>query len=251
MKYDKTDIPARYAQARKLPEETTKLWLETVSRYIPQGSIETIIDLGCGIGRFSKALTDHFSAQIYGIDPSWKMLKEARGATLSTKVTFLRGSAEYIPLTDGLADLIILSQVYHHIEDKKRAFSEIKRVLKTDKFLCIRTSTTENLNTILYLRFFPPALKKDMEFLPSRNDIIDTVHSSGFKLKGHEIVQQKFANNLEEYCEKIKSRGLSDLVSITNEEFHDGLAKLEIYRKEQDTETDVIEELDFFIYTKV
>ncbi len=168
-----------------------------------------------------------------------------------TKITFLQGSAEYIPLTDGLADLIFLSQVYHHIEDKKKAFSEIKRVLKTGKFLCIRTSTIENLNTILYLRFFPQALKKDMEFLSSRNDIIDTVHSSGFKLKGHEIVRQKFANNLEEYCEKIKSRGLSDLVSITDEEFHDGLAKLEIYCKEQDTETDVIEELDFFVYIKV
>lgn len=251
MKYDKTDIPSRYAQARKLPEETTKLWLETISKYTPQNSIETIIDLGCGIGRFSKALADHFSAQVYGIDPSWKMMIEAKGVTPSTKVTFLQGSAEYIPLTDGLADLIFLSQVYHHIEDKKRVFSEIKRVLKTDKFLCIRTSTIENLNTILYLQFFPRVLKKDMEFLPLRNNIIDTVHSSGFKLKGHEIVRQKFANNLEEYYEKIKLRGLSDLVSITDEEFYDGLAKLKTYCKKQNTETDVIEELDFFIYTKV
>lgn len=251
MKYDKTDIPSHYAQARKLPEKTTKLWLETVSKYVRQDPIETIIDLGCGIGRFSKALAEHFSAQVYGIDPSWRMLKVTREAAQSTKVTFLQGSAEYIPLSDGLADLIFLSQVYHHIEDKKRAFSEIKRVLKKDKFLCIRTSTIENLNTILYLRFFPEALRKDMEFLPSRNDIIETVHCSGFKLKGHEIVQQKFANNLKEYCEKIKLRTLSDLVSITDEEFRDGLAKLEIYCKEQDKEIDVIEELDFFIYTKL
>ncbi|MGB3478141.1 MAG: class I SAM-dependent methyltransferase [bacterium] len=251
MKYDKTDIPSRYVQARKLPKETIALWLSTITKYVPQNAIATIIDVGCGTGRFTKELADHFSAQVYGIDPSSKMLKEAIENVISTKVKFLQGSTEHISLNDDFSDLVFLSQVYHHIEDKNRAFLEIKRVLKTGKFLCIRTSTIENLNTILYLRFFPQALKKDMEFLSSRNDVIDTVHSSGFKLKGHEIVRQKFANNLKEYTEKIKSRGLSDLVSITDGEFHDGLAKLEIYCKEQDTETDVIEELDFFIYTKV
>lgn len=251
MKYDKTDIPPRYAQARKLPKETIALWLSTITKYVHQNAIATIIDIGCGTGRFTKELADHFSAQVYGIDPSSKMLKEAIENAISTKVKFLQGSTEHIPLNDDFSDLVFLSQVYHHIEDKKRAFSEIKRVLKTGKFFCIRTSTIENLNTILYLRFFPAALKKDMEFLSSKNDIIDTVHTSGFKLKGHEIVRQKFANNLEEYYEKIKLRGLSDLASITDEEFHDGLAKLEIYCNEQDTETDVIEELDFFIYTKV
>jgi ubiquinone/menaquinone biosynthesis C-methylase UbiE len=251
MKYDKTEIPSCYAQARKLPDETIELWLSIISKYVPSDSIKTIVDLGCGIGRFSKALAAHFSAQVYGIDPSWKMLKEAKDTIQSSKVTFRHGSAESIPLTDGSADLIFLSQVYHHIDNKKRAFSEITRVLKKDRFLCIRSSTVENLDTVLYLRFFPQVLIRDKEYLPSRREIMDIIdNNGGVRLKGHEIVQQKFASNLKEYYKKIKLRGLSDLASINDEEFHAGLSKLETYCKEHDIPTDVIEDLDFFIYIK-
>ena len=71
-KYDQTDIHLRYRQSRRLPQKTMTLWLDTIARYVNQEEIKTIIDLGCGTGRFTKALADHFAAKVYGIDPSSK-----------------------------------------------------------------------------------------------------------------------------------------------------------------------------------
>lgn len=248
MKYDKTDIPPRYAQARKLPKETITLWLSTISKYVPSNSIDTIIDIGCGTGRFTQELAYHFSARVYGIDPSSKMLKEAIENVISTKVKFLQGSTEHIPLNDDFSDLVFLSQVYHHIQDRSRAFSEFKRILKKKGILCIRNSTTENLDTILYLRFFPQALKMDFDYLPSRKEVINLLCINGFKVKGHEIVRQKFADNLTEYFNKVKSRALSDLVNLADCDFNYGLSKLETYCEEHDTEAGLYEDMDLFIF---
>jgi len=44
-KYDKTDIHLCYNESRKLPEETIKLWLETISKYVAIDLINMIIDL--------------------------------------------------------------------------------------------------------------------------------------------------------------------------------------------------------------
>jgi trans-aconitate methyltransferase len=37
-----------------------------------------VIDIGCGTGRFSELLAAHFGVRVIGIDPSLKMLDEAR-----------------------------------------------------------------------------------------------------------------------------------------------------------------------------
>ena len=141
--YDQKDIHLRYEKSRRLPEETMTLWLESISKYVPRNSTRIIVDLGCGAGRFTEGLSAHFSASVYGIDPSWKMLSQAlktldqKGtgiagqAIASPTVRFIQASAEGIPLTNSSADLIFLSMVYHHIRDKVEAVCEFRRVLKS------------------------------------------------------------------------------------------------------------------------
>lgn len=247
-KYDHTDIHLRYDKARRLPDETLKLWMETISKYVPQGSMKTIIDLGCGTGRFTKGLSDHFSAKVYGMDLSRKMLSEANRSIVSPLIEFIQGSAENIPLNDGMNDLVFISMVYHHIQDKNRAAQEIARVLKPGGFLCIRTSTTDTLDSYLYLRFFPEARQINLQTLPSRRGLTDLLQNNGFVLKGHSIVHQGLGSNLHEYFEKINLRGLSDLASITDDAFRQGLMRLEKYCREREKEETVFEDIDLFIF---
>ena len=130
--YDQNDIHLRYDSARKLPDETVLLWLERVASHVERAKIEVILDLGCGTGRFSGALASFFGAQVYAVDPSAKMLEVAREQACNPRVRFLEGRAEQIPLEEEVADLIFLSMVYHHIEDKAEAFREFRRVLKPE-----------------------------------------------------------------------------------------------------------------------
>jgi len=247
-KYDQTDMHLRYGESRKLPEETIKFWLKTLSSYIPQSSIKTVIDLGCGTGRFTKELSNHFSAKVYGIDSSWKMLSTANQSVISSLIKYVQGSAENIPLTDGVADLVFLSMVYHHIRDKSKAMLEISRVLKAKGFLGIRTSTTDSLDSYLYLHFFPDALRINVEKLPARQNVIDLLQNNGFKLKGHTIIHQITAGSLQQYFEKISLRGLSDLSVIPDDKFHKDLADFKKYCYENETEEPVYEDIDLFVF---
>jgi len=116
--YDKTDINENYDKARDLPQQTQELWAEKLKRHIPIKNITTICDLGCGTGRFAVILTKNFSAKVIGIDPSEKMLAEARKNISMKTIQFVRGSAESIPLTDNSVDMLLLSMVFHHIQDR-------------------------------------------------------------------------------------------------------------------------------------
>jgi ubiquinone/menaquinone biosynthesis C-methylase UbiE len=246
-KYDKTDMHLRYEKSRRLPEETMTLWLETLSSYVPQDSVKTIVDLGCGTGRFTKELSDHFSAKVYGIDLSWKMLTTAKQSVISPLIKYIQGSAENIPLADGVADLVFISMVYHHIKDKSKAMQEIARVSKSNGFLSIRTSTIDSLDSYLYLHFFPEARQTNVEKLPSRQGMIDFLKSNGFELKGHTIIHQITADSLQEYFKKVSLKGLSDLMAISDDKFQEGLARFEKYCHEH-KEKPVYEDIDLFIF---
>jgi ubiquinone/menaquinone biosynthesis C-methylase UbiE len=247
-KYDQTDMHLRYEKSRTLPEDTMKVWLETLASFIPLSSVKTIIDLGCGTGRFTKGLSNQFSAKVYGIDSSWKMLSNANQSVISPLIKYIQGSAENIPLMDGTVDLIFLSMVYHHIKNKSVAINEFARVLSKNGFLSIRTSTIDSLDSYPYLDFFPDARQINMEKIPSRKNITEFLQSNGFALNGHSIIHQITADSLQKYFEKISLRGLSDLSAISDDKFQDGLTRFKKYCYEHETGEPVYEDIDLFVF---
>src|ERR1700738_3716994 len=111
MDYDQTEIATNYDRARALAPDTARLWLNLLSTYIDQSSMSRVIDLGCGTGRFSKLLAAPFGVQVIGIDPSYKMIEQARNKPTTGNPEYRLGAAEAIPLPDGCADLVFMSNV--------------------------------------------------------------------------------------------------------------------------------------------
>src|SRR5436190_22356440 len=72
MDYDATEIPAGYDRGRDHGPEVLDLWMNAIASHLGGQSINTILDLGCGTGRFSEALAIRFDAEVIGIDPSKK-----------------------------------------------------------------------------------------------------------------------------------------------------------------------------------
>src|SRR5437660_11255200 len=112
MDYDATDIAVTYDLGRSHGPEVLALWMDTVSSYLKAGEVNSILDLGCGTGRFSHALAAHFDAEVIGIDPSEKMLEQAQGKQLDASVRYRIGRAEAIPLPDDSVDLIFMSMIF-------------------------------------------------------------------------------------------------------------------------------------------
>jgi ubiquinone/menaquinone biosynthesis C-methylase UbiE len=246
--YDETDIHSRYAQARSLSDETVRLWLERLSRYVSPVATRTIVDVGCGTGRFTGALAAHFAGRVYGIEPSTKMLDVVRAALVGQPVELQQGCAESMPLGDHSADLIFLSMVYHHIQDKVQACKEFWRVLKPDGYLCIRTPTREQLDSYLWISFFPGAGEIEVNRTPSTQELTAFVEDQGFELQAREIVRQAFARDLNEYAEKIGLRGLSSLQAISDRAFERDMARLRAYCTSKDDGQPVWEDISLFVF---
>ena len=90
------------------------------------GSMQRILDFGCGTGLLSAHL-GAFAEQVIGLDVSLDSLR-ASHASHSQRVAY-HGSG--IPIQDGTIDAAVASCVFHHIEPERRAnaLSELKRVL--------------------------------------------------------------------------------------------------------------------------
>src|SRR5437867_10411447 len=102
--YDRSNVPSRYPTARLLPPVTISEWLAAIARFVPSKAVRRIVDVGCGTGRFTRPLQEHFDATVLGIDPSRNMLSTA-GETRTPKLRFVGGRAESLPVRTNCIDV--------------------------------------------------------------------------------------------------------------------------------------------------
>src|ERR1051325_10725593 len=111
MDYDKTKIAENYNRGRDHGPAFLKLWMDVLGMHVQEEQVRTILDLGCGTGRFSRALAERFNATVVGIDPSLTMLHEAILHRSHPKVFYACGQAEAAPLPSESVDMIFISMI--------------------------------------------------------------------------------------------------------------------------------------------
>lgn len=247
MDYDQTAIPSAYDAGRSYAPAVLELWLGKLDSVIGRKHIDNILDLGCGTGRYSATLSDHFGAQVVAVDPSQKMLSEARRKQASC-VRFLRGSGEAVPLDDHTVDMVFISMVFHHFIDPARVAQECRRVLRQDGVVCLRGGSAEQIDAYPHVEFFPGARSLMMRDLASVAAIKATFAGAGFGHTHHEVVASEVAGNWSAFAEKIAHRADSFLVRLADTEFAAGLAALQEHARTAPSSESVIEPVDFFAF---
>jgi SAM-dependent methyltransferase len=96
-----------------------------------------VIDLGCGDGAaLALAAKQNPNHQFAGIDWSADALRQARKRGL----TVVRGTMETrLPVADGAADVVIMSELIEHLVDPDAAVAEVRRVLRPGGSLLLST----------------------------------------------------------------------------------------------------------------
>ena len=105
--------------------------LEYVFEYLHEktNSRDYALDLGCGSGQSTIALSGHFK-EVLGLDVSKAQIDNAPLDT--PNVRFQVGSGEDLAFCeDGTVDLITVAQSLHWM-DRPKLYNEVKRVLKPD-----------------------------------------------------------------------------------------------------------------------
>jgi len=103
------------------------LWRYAVVKAIDPQSGERILDIACGTGTSSAALT-RTGATVVGLDFSPGMLEHARRKHSS--VEFVEGDAMKLPFVSDEFDVVTISFGLRNVADPKVALDEMYRVLK-------------------------------------------------------------------------------------------------------------------------
>lgn len=145
---------------------------------------DTVIDLGSGAGNdcfIARAETGPFG-KVIGIDFTPEMIAKARENAEKlgfNNVEFRTGDIERIPVTAGVADVVVSNCVLNLVPDKKRVFCEIFRVLKNGGHFSI--------SDVVLSGELPEQLRKDAEMYAGcvagaiqREAYLDFIRKTGF-----------------------------------------------------------------------
>lgn len=105
---------------------------------------EKIVDLGCGDGFYLYLLSRlPMKLQLTGFDCDQVVLENARKNLFPKNIKLIKGDLMQIPLKKNTFIKAILTEVLEHVEDDKKALSEVYRILKPNGILVL---TVPNYN---------------------------------------------------------------------------------------------------------
>lgn len=229
VKYDK--IGVGYNQTRKADPFLTK----RLHHHLCTNQRGTYLDVGCGTGNYTIAIA-HKGIEIVGIDPSEEMLKVARSK--DSKISWIQGIAEAIPLTSECVDGIICNLTIHHWDDLTKGFQELHRVLNPNGRVVLFTSTPEQMKGYWLNHYFPKMVNDSIRQMPSEKSVFSALKHAGFLIADTE--QYRVKPDLEDlflyagkhnpllYLNSEVRNGVSSFSSLANtKEVSVGLQELE------------------------
>ncbi len=143
-----------------------------------------------------------------------------------TRIDYVTGRAEQLPLRDATCDAAWLSTVIHHVDDLGAAASELRRVLRPSAPVLIRSGFPGRTDHLEIVRWFPGAERVIATF-PSIDETAAAFATAGFQLERVVDVPQTSAPGLRAFAERVRRRADTTLLHISDDEFASGLARLE------------------------
>jgi arsenite methyltransferase len=146
---------------------------------------DTVIDLGSGAGNdcFIARSETGETGKVIGIDFTDAMIEKARANAEKLNyynVQFIKGDIEEMPVTSGIADVILSNCVLNLVPNKDGAFKEIKRVLKPGGHFSI--------SDIVLVGVLPKKIKEAAEMYAGcvagamqKEDYMELIKINGFK----------------------------------------------------------------------
>jgi ubiquinone/menaquinone biosynthesis C-methylase UbiE len=182
-----------------------------------------VLDVGCGTGNYAAALTMATGCRVSGLDPSQRMLDWARDA--APWESLAQGCAESLPFGDDSFDVVISTDVIHHVGDRDAYFSEAARVLRPAGHI---VTVTDSHDTIPRRRplssHFPETVKIELQRYPPVPRLLEEMARAGFTEPRLVDVSHNYElDDIQAY----NDRAFSSLLLIEDEAFRRGIDRLE------------------------
>jgi ubiquinone/menaquinone biosynthesis C-methylase UbiE len=130
-----TRIEKQFVNRKKQAEGNIKK-IQTAFQQIELEKINTVLELGCGIGFVATYLADSYNVVVYGTDYDVDQILLARKLQPEMEhLHFQVEDAAKLSFEDSSIDLVLAQNVFHHIPDWDDAIHEIARVLRSGGYL--------------------------------------------------------------------------------------------------------------------
>lgn len=219
-------VHRHYAQARALSPELHDLWMGVFASHLRPVRPLRGLDLGSGTGRFTPQLADAFGP-VTGVEPSRAMREVAARVSAHPDVDYVDGCAEDIPVSSAAMDYCLMYLSWHHVLDRTRAAEEVARVLRPGGLLLCRTQFSDQMPDLWWLRHFPSGPAADAAMYRPLADDLGVFTSAGLEeAPGLTWVAEPSAGTKAERLEQLRTRTLSVLHRMADDEFEAGLASI-------------------------
>jgi ubiquinone/menaquinone biosynthesis C-methylase UbiE len=217
----------QYRRGRELRPDRLAVWIDTFARHAPRQRPLAVLDLGAGTGRFTPALAHEFGGPVYGVEPAQKMRAIAEAAAAHPAVTYMEGRAESIPLSEASVDLVLMYLSFHHVQDRRAAASEIARVLRPGGRVLMRSTFSDRICELEWMRYFPRVRDIETQMFPSSGEIIRLFSEAGLDAIALVAIEEQLAPSLSEYAARLRLRALSTFEHMSEDEIAAGFARLD------------------------
>lgn len=232
---------------------STLRWTAAFTRHAPVIRPLTVLDLGCGTGRFTPPLAETFGGPVYGVEQSDGMREIAERDHSHPDVSYLAGRAEALPLPDASVDLALIFFVFHHIADRPAAAAELARVLRPGGRLLVRSRfadrPVEPASRLLY-RYFPSLRTVESRLFPSFDETLDAFTPAGFSLTAIDYVEYEITDSLAAYHDRLRHRAISPFTYLNEDEIAAGFTALATDASRETQPSPVRETAQLLVLTK-
>jgi ubiquinone/menaquinone biosynthesis C-methylase UbiE len=201
--------------------------LNALRRFLSEEDLHKVLEVGCGTCHWLKALKWTDNSILFGIDPSYQMLKSA-GAPHG--ISLCQGMAENLPFKSRSMDFLFVVNALHHFENKNNFFREGHRLLaKGGKLAIIGMDPRDDRNQWYIYKYFIGTYERDLIRFPSRSQIKDWFSQYGFEdiesldveiihdpKRGFEVLNDPF----------LEKSSCSQLNLLSDTAYQEGLEKL-------------------------
>ncbi len=216
-----------YAAGRGLAAEVVRRWTGALAAHLPEERPLSILDLGSGTGRFTPGLAEEFGGPVYGVEPSDRMRETAEESAAHPTVTYLRGSAEVIPLPEASVDGVLMFLSFHHFRDQLKALEEVRRVLKPGGVAFLRSMFADLMPDLFWHDYFPSARGVDAGMYLSLDEAKALARAAGLLPDDEAVwVTADEPRTLRETSDRLSLRALSTFEHLTQDEMERGFERL-------------------------
>lgn len=182
-------------------------WVQAINDLVEFDNISQALDIGCGGGIYSKALSEMGVSSVTGIDFSEEILKGARENCKDYQnISFKQGNALQTGLESNNYNLLLERALIHHIQDLQKCFEEAYRLLKDEGVYIVQDRIPEDCllkGTDSHIRgyffeLFPRLIEKESKRRYNSQYVLQSLKEVGFR----EIQEVKLWETRKVYMNK-------------------------------------------------